>query len=197
MNLGQARQELMDRGYEYLPAGRVDSMLNRGLNDFEDAWHWPWLQRIATGPVPLAVPDLRYILTVQDDTGNLMFGMVDNDDFDATQTGAPTGWWIDESTGVPTVTAWPVGDITFRVRYTAASSPLVAVTDTPSIPVAYHQLWVDLAQVHAYKETDNYAAASQLAQMTRQDLQLAIERFETRNRMNSQTILIRAGSEDD
>jgi hypothetical protein len=187
----------MARGYDYLAASRCNNMLNRGLNDFEDAWHWPWLTRVTTGPAPLAIPDLRYILAVQNDNGVEMFGMTDNEDIDPTQPGTPTDWWIDESSGTPTIVAWPVGDVTLRVRYTSASAPLTADTDTPTLPVSFHQLWIDLAQIHAYKETDNYAAAAQLTQLTRQDLQSAVEQYETRNRMNSMTILIRAGSEDE
>jgi len=197
VNFEAARAELMERGFEYLAAGRINALLNRGLSDFEDAWHWPWLQQVATGPAPLQVSDLRYVLHVQDSTGVEMFGMTESDDVDITQSGTSTGWWIDESAGTPTIVGWPVGDVTLRVRYIKSSSALTADADTPSIPTQYHQLWIDLAQVHAYKETDNYAAAAALAQLARQDLLAVIERYETRNRMNSQAMLIRAGSEDD
>lgn len=197
MNLSQAQTELGDRGFDYLTPARMATMLNRAVSDFEDFWQWPWLTKTATGPAPLTVADLKFVLKVFDSNGNEMFGITDQEDLDYTQTGTPVNWWIDDTSGSPVLTAYPVGSATLSVRYVAGSVLLVNPADTPLIPVAYHNTWIDLAVVKAYIDSDNFAAAQALKQIATQDLQAIVERYETRNRMNSGHILIRAGSEDD
>jgi hypothetical protein len=196
MNLGQAQQELADRGFDYLAAPRMTTMLNRAVADFGDFYPWPWLRKTATGPAPLTITDLKYVLKVFDQSGNEMFGMGDSEDLDVTQTGTPDTWWIDDTSGSTVLTAYPVGTVTFSVRYVAEAPLLSASSDTPLIPARYHPLWVDLAVIRAYQDSDNFAAANALRQDTELALQRLVERYETRNRMNSQSILIRAGSED-
>lgn len=197
INLGQARTELEERGFHYIAPSRSNFWLNRALVDFEDFWNWPWLQRVVTGAAPLQIADLKYILNVQTSTGQELFGMGDSEDLDITQTGTPENWWVDESSGTPTVGVWPVGTATLRVRYAASSATLSSDTDTPSIPTRYHQIWVDLAVVYAYRNSDNFTAAQQLRQIVNQDLQTLVERYETRNRQNSQVMAMRVGSEDE
>lgn len=197
MNLGQAQQELQDRGFDYLSAPRMTTMLNRALADFGDFYTWPWLRKTATGAAPLTITDLKYVLKVFDQSGNELFGMTDAADVDVTQAGTPDSWWVDDTSGSAVLTAYPVGSVTFSVRYVAEAPLLTAASDTPLIPVRYHPLWVDLAVVQAYKDSDNFAAAQALRADTEAALQRLVERYETRNRMNSQTIRILVGSEDD
>jgi len=196
VQLSDARTELLARGFDYLTTSRANLMLNRGLVDFEDFYPWSWLRKTATGAAPLTISDLKYIRKVQDSTGQEYFGLDNSEDVDLTQTGTATSWWIDDTSGTPVLTAWPVGSVTFRVDYVKTSTLLTADSDTPSIPAAYHGLWVDLAQVYAYRDKDNYAASNTLKQQATADLQRVVEVFETRNRQNSQHVLIRAGSLD-
>lgn len=197
MNLTQAQAEFGERGFNYLSAARMTTMLNRGLVDFEDFYPWPWLRKTATGSAPLTISDLKFVLKVFDSTGTELFGIGEAEDLDYTTTGTPTNWWIDDTSGSPVLTAYPVGSATLSVRYVAESTLLVNGTDTPKIPAAYHGTWVDLAVVRGYHDKDNFAAANALKQSAVADLQQLVERYETRNRMNSQAMLIRAGSEDD
>lgn len=197
MNLAQAQQEVMDRGFDYLSATRITFMLNRALSDLEAYWTWPWLNKTATGAAPLIVSDLKYVRSVYSSTGDEMFGVDLDDDIDVSKTGTPENWWIDDTSGTPTLKMWPVGSATLSVRYIATDATLVNPTDTPVLPVQYHGLWIDLAVVRAYQDSDNFAAANALQQQIQADLARMMEQYATRNRMNSEYVRILAGSEDD
>jgi hypothetical protein len=196
VTLGDADAELAARGFDYLLPSRRYGMLNRAVVDFEDFYSWPWLRKTTTAAAPIAITDLKYIRAVYDSTGVEYFGLDESEDADLTQTGTPTNWWIDDTSGTPTLTAWPAGTVTFRVSYVAESTTLATAGDTPKIPARYHPIWVDQAVVYAYEDSDNFAAAAQLQQQVNARLQQLVERYETRNRMNSGHVLLRAGSED-
>ncbi len=197
MNLNEARTELGERGFDYLSASRMTLFLNDALTDLESRYLWPWQKKTATGAAPLAISDLKYVRSVYDSTGNEIFGIDDDDDIYVAQTGTPTNWWIDDTGGTPTLTAWPVGSATWTVRYVATDAVLSADTDTPNVPVRYHGVWIDLAVIRAYQDSDNFAAANALQQQVDVKVQRMIEEAETRNRMNAQYVRILAGSEDD
>jgi hypothetical protein len=195
MNLAEARAEFGARGFDgILSASRMNFYLNRALVDFEDFYPWPWLRKQTTGAAPLQISDLKYVRSVFDSTGNEYFGLDDADDVYRADTGTPTAWWIDDTSGTPTLTAYPVGAASFIVNYVASSSPLTADTDTPKVPRP--GVWIDLAVMRAYQDRDNYVASNNLRQSIQADLQQLVEVYETRNRMNSAGILIRAGSLD-
>jgi hypothetical protein len=197
VNLAEAQAEFAARGFDYLSPGRQTFFLNRAKTDFGDFYAWPWLRKTTTGASPLTISDLKYVRSVWDANGVEYFGLDDGDDVDLTETGTPQSWWIDDTSGQSVLTAYPVGAVTFRVSYVAEAPDLVAPTDTPQIPSRYHGIWIDLAVVRAYQDSDNFAAAAALKSMVTQELQTVVERYETRNRMNSRHRLIRAGSEDD
>ncbi len=197
INLGSARQELGERGFDYLSASRMTFFLNDALTELEDRYLWPWQKKTVTGTAPLVISDLKYVRSVYDSTGNEVFGVDDDDDIYVAQTGAPQNWWIDDTGGTTTLRAWPVGSVTWTVSYIATDAILSADSDTPSVPERYHGLWIDLAVIRAYRDSDNFAAAGALQQQVDIAVQRMIEQFETRNRMNSQYVRIIAGSEDD
>lgn len=197
MNLGAARTELGDRGFDYLSPSRMTQFLNDALTDLEDRYLWPWQKKTTTGTAPLVISDLKYVRSVYDSTGNEVFGIDDDDDVWVDRTGSPENWWIDDTGGTTTLRAYPVGSATWTVRYVATDATLSSDTDTPNVPARYHGLWVDLAVIRAYHDSDNFAAANALQQQVDVKVQRMIEQFETRNRMNSQHVRIIAGSEDD
>ncbi len=197
MNLSQARTELGERGFDYLSASRMNIMLNDALTDLEDRYLWPWMKKTVTGAAPIAVSDLKYVRAVYDSAGNEVFGVDDDDDIWMDQTGTPTNWWIDDTGGTTTLRAYPVGSATWTVRYIATDAVLSADGDTPNLPARYHGVWIDLAVIRAYKDSDNFAAAGALGQQVDVRVQRMIEEAETRNRQNPQYVRILAGSEDD
>lgn len=198
MNLTQAVTELGASGFNgVISTPRMQTFLNRALVDFENFYPWPWLRKQTTGAAPLQIPDLKMVRSVFDSTGTEYFGLDDADDSYRGDTGSPTSWWIDETSGTPTLTAYPVGSVTWTVNYLATSTLLSADGDTPKIPAAYHPLWVQMARVYAYEDRDNFAAANAQRQSNAASLAQLVEVYETRNRMNSGYMLIRAGSEDE
>ena len=76
MNLSEAQIELVARGFDYLTPERLTILLNRGKDEFEDQWRWPWLESTRTGTAPLAVPGLKHVYYVQDiDTDTELLGL--------------------------------------------------------------------------------------------------------------------------
>jgi len=181
MNLSAARQELADRGFDYVNASRMNLMLNDALQEIEDYWEWPWLRKTVTGAAPLQITDLKTVLRVTDSNGNEVQGISDYEDFSPIQTGTPSNWWIDDTSGTPTLTAYPTGSITFTVRYERDITLLAADGDTPDVPDRYNRVWLDLAVALAYEDSDNFAAAAQIRARARQRLDDLVARYETRD----------------
>lgn len=199
MNLGDAQTELAGRGFDYLAASRMTIMLNDAKNALEDQWPFPWLETTATGTAPLTITDLKQVLYVQDTTNdNELLGLpvaqiaVDGDDI--TRAGTPAYWWLD---GTSTLNVWPVStSVQLSVRYVRESVELSAVSDTPLIPARYHPLWVDLAVVQAYHDSDNFAGAQQLQGYVDSRMAKLVERYEQRNLQNGSYQTIRYMSDD-
>lgn len=202
MDLAGAQAELAARGFDYLPAARMTTMLNNAKNTFEDYWAWPWLEQAPTGPAPLVVPGLKTVLYVRDSDRGVELPGIDPRDIDGlTLPGTrPSCWWLDGPAGGTddvTINTWPVSPVTLEARVTVESPELAQPIDTPLIPARYHPLWIDLAACDAYRDSDNFPAAQALRGDVNARLGDLVTRYETRNRQNSQTILIRAGSLDD
>jgi hypothetical protein len=197
VNLAEARAELSARGFDYLGAPRQTLMLNDALQEIEDFWEWPWLRKTVTGTAPLQITDLKTVLKVYDSTGNEITGISDYDAFDTTTTGTPTNWWIDDTSGTPTLIAYPVGSATFTVRYERDQTTLSADNDSPDIPTRYARVWIDLAVALAYEDSDNFAAASAIRNRAMQRLTGLVERYETRDMQTSPQRGTRSWSLDD
>lgn len=165
MNLGQARAELESRGYARFTDARLNTWLETAKTRFEDyPFNWPWLKATVTGAAPLTVSDLRRVLSVADSTTRTPLGAIDDNalvefvDTNLAQAGAALGWYLASSTSVAT---YPT-TAALSVRYVKFSPALSGDSDTPLIPVAYHQTWVDLAEVEVlrYGVKDQGAAAA-------------------------------------
>lgn len=201
MDLITARTEVKARGFDYLPDSRVDRFLNNAKNALED-WFvdCPWLETTAaTGAAPLTVSDLHSVIYVLDTTTSLPLEGVDARDIvdldgNVSTAGYSRYWWLD---GLTTIRTYPVNaSDQISVRYRKYSPELSANTDTPSIPVRYHPVWVDFAVVEALKDDDQYGEAQQLLGFINTRLQEMQDTFTLRNRQNTQTQVIVHGSED-
>lgn len=188
MDLSAARTELKDRGFSFLTDARATIMLNNAKNALEDEFQWPWLETTATGVAPLTISDLKYVLYVVDTTNRVpLTGVdaVDITDRDAiiTTTGAPDSWWLD---GATSLKVYPAStSVQLSVRYVKFSPELSGGSDTPLIPVRYHQVWIDYAVVEAYKDSDRYTEANGLLGHIRQyRLPQMVELYGLRNRQN-------------
>lgn len=200
MNLGDARTELAARGFDYLSANRMTLMLNNAKNAFEDSWPFPWLWETLIGPAPLTVADLKYVFMVKHVASDcellgLSFRQIAQEGTDIDLRGVPEYWWLE---GPNIVHTWPVNTDPIEVFYIRESPELVNVIDEPLIPARYHPVWLDLAVVQAYKDSDNFAAAGQLSADVNGRLGQLIERYETTNRQNGHYITHRwPPAEDD
>jgi hypothetical protein len=199
VNLDQAREAVKDRGFDYLSGPRLDMMLNTAKDEFEDWWHWPWLQVIVTGPTPLVVSDLKLVLMVKatgthDELLGLDLAQVGLGLTDLAARGTPEYWWI---AGDKTLHAYPGDGASLDLVYVADSPPLVDPDDTPLIPARYHGLWIDLAVCEAYKDSDNFPGAQALRGDVAIRMHDVITRYETRNRQHSPFVTVRGYSEDE
>lgn len=199
MNLAQARDRLAARGFNYLKPPDMDLMLNRGRNDFEDYWPWPWLDATLTGPAPLDIADLKHVRKVTDGAGVGLWGLeADHVDMAAAATiGAAPYWYLQDTVAEHVnVCLLPATGETITVDYTRQSPELTAPDAEPLIPVRYHSMWIDWSVVQAYKDSDNFAAAQALQGDINARMQLIVERYETRNRMHSPFMTAHQFSED-
>lgn len=209
MTLQDGQNELAGRGFDYLSPSRMTIMLNDAKNAFEDVWEFPWLQRLISAQVPVALTDLKYVVTVK--TSNSYCVPCDNNELlpidvrqlaqgstNLSQAGPPAYWYLiggvdDEAT----MYAWPVSDTTLQIFYIAQSPELVDPTDRPIIPPRYRSIWIDLAVIQAYQDSDNFQAAQALQADVNTRLNAVIERYETVNRQMGSFIGQRGFSEDD
>lgn len=193
MNVTQATTEVRARGFDFLPDERILIMLNDGKNALEDEWEFPWLLTSITGPAPLVIPDLKYVLSVN---GGELPGI------DIRQVGATApvdpAWYLgDDTQDETTMRTYPGSTTDLTVVYIRVSPELVDPTDAPLIPARHHSLWIDYTVVQAYQDSDNFQGAQLLRQDTGMRMQELITRYETRNRQHSVLNTIYAFSEDE
>jgi hypothetical protein len=201
MNLGEARDALAERGFDYLSGLSVDLMLNRARNDFEDFWPWPWLRTEAGGPTPLDVADLKYVLRVTDSNGDGLWG-IDYDDVGKVSAtvgaaGGPRYWYlvdgVAEHVNVLTLPAGGYVDL----LYIRATPELVDPGDEPEIPPRYQALWIDWAVLRGYQDSDNMVAQQALQADVNARMTALVERYEVRNRMHAPFMASYGFSEDE
>ena len=201
MNLADAQTEFAARGFDYLEAGRRTTMLNAAKNAFEDFYPFPWLEGFQIGPAPLVIPDLKYILLTTAD-GRELWGsdirQIVAGGNDLNETGTAEVWYLADQVGdAVTMRVWPVDTPTLRVIYVKRSPELVSGTDKPLIPERYHPLWLDLAVVQAYHDSDNFVGAQALLGEVSAQMLSVIESYETRNRQHSIPVTVHGYSEDE
>lgn len=200
MNLGAAHAELAARGFDEVDTDRLRSFLNIARNQFEDAYPFPWLETATTGTSPLTISDLKHVLHVVDTTNHVELEgvtaayIVAELGSDLTAQGSGLVWWLDGETSLKT---WPAGSSAqLSVRYIKQSPELASDSDAPLIPARYHQTWIDLAVVRAHLDANATDLAANVRAVAGQDLAQIISRYETRNRQNAQSQIIRGDAED-
>lgn len=189
MNLTAATAELKARGFDHLTDARCTTMLNRGKNALEGLAAWPWLEANTTGTGTATLTDVRAVQFVQDTRTKTELRGAARDWIrqtygpDLTTTGTAEWWYLDGSTSLkvyPTDAA-----ATLSVDYIKWSPELSAGGDTPLIPVREHSVWVDFAQVEAYRDSDNMDAAQNLFQyLSNWEIPRLLETYTGRNFQN-------------
>lgn len=202
LTLATAQTELAARGFDYLPLSRMTIMLNDAKNLLEDTWEYPWLLATVTGPAPLTITNLKYVLSVKTALGGELMGIdirqLAQGNTDLAQAGEPAYWYLDADVNADsTLKTWPVSGIDLTVAFVVQSPELSAPGDFPMIPARYHSLWLDFAVVQAYQDSDNFIGAQSLQADCNARVHALIERYETRNRQHAGFIAQRYLSEDD
>src|SRR3954468_18413638 len=98
LNLDGAYAALVARGFDYLTPDRGYLMLNAAKDEFEDVYEWPWLQKLVVAPTPLALSDLKLVLTVRQGDHELLgltLRQAAQGYTDLAQAGTPEYWWIE------------------------------------------------------------------------------------------------------
>jgi hypothetical protein len=172
VNFTELREELFARGTDYLEesaaeVARADRWLNQAYREICNLHVWPFLQTSATGVADtgvVSIPDLRRIRFVVDigQGGARPLGRVSRDDLadegaDVTTTGTPEFYYVDAGNQVK---SYPLGG-TLQVFYVKRVASLSG-TEEPIFDEEYHDLIVDRAMIKAYKDSDNFEAATAL-----------------------------------
>lgn len=201
MDLTAAIAELRARGvsYETSAGGRPTIWLNDAKNELDDFYPWPWLETTTTGTSPLTISDLKYVQYVVDTTDQVeLWGInaadiVSQSYYDLSMTGTPEVWYLD---GTTTLKIWPTSTASLSVRYVKVSPELSSGTDTPLFPSRYSGIWIDLAMVRAYLDSDDLDRAFALRKDCQARLGQLVEEFEARNRQNQVQQQINSGAAD-
>jgi hypothetical protein len=166
MNFSELKTELGERGLARLGDTRLGVLVNRAVRELDSMERWPYREQSVTGTAPLAVSDLGFVDVVFDTTGTdapipmRSYGDLVRSYGDLSTTGAaPAYWYLAYPSGVPTVATFPVSSVTIGVQYYRVTPTLVNASDSPLAPVAYHGLYVDLAEKWALRSKSDYAAA--------------------------------------
>jgi hypothetical protein len=199
LTLSTGRDELRARGFDGLSDLRCNYMLNAGKNALEDHAPWPWLDASTSGAAPLTVTDLKAVLHVWNTTTNVSLEGADRrwlrDTYgpDLTITGTGCHWYLD---GLTTVRVFPADVSVIDVDYVKFSPELSADADTPLFPERLHPIWIDLAVVEAYMDSDEPGQAQAL--QAKVDVRLAreVDVFFGRNLQNSERQTMVYGSLD-
>jgi hypothetical protein len=168
VNLEEARIAVEQRGFDYLSAPRIYVMLNAAKDTFEDVYDWPWLHGLTTGATPLTIADLKLVMMVKTPRQRRAAGprrASGSEDDHQLGAGRHAAVLVDRGDHeAARLARRRRRRARLLHRATAPRSWLPA--DTPLIPARYHHLWIDLAVVEAYKDSDNFQAAQLLRAMS-------------------------------
>ena len=176
MDLSAIQTELQERGFgDVTSTTRLNYWINLAYQvDICEAEDWPFLVTTTTGTAPLAISDLRTVLSVVDSTQDLKLrpmdpsNITDDVDSDLTTVGTPWLYYVDNLT----VRVYPANTTdSLSVRYVKVPTALSAGGDTPVLPARFHYLIVDAAVRRAYRNKDNFEAASMLDGIVEEGLQ--------------------------
>lgn len=178
MNFAALKQEVADRGFDYLPDTRLSLFVNAAYHEFNSSDLWPWrasaLVTNAWTSAAITLANAERVSTVAVSTDSFLTATNltprSLDEFNGWEdfTGGTPLYYVAQfvSTGL-TVTPFPqsVSALSVRSTFWTRATDLSASTDNPVIPAPYHSTIVDLACREAYADSDNYDAV-QLLQAT-------------------------------
>jgi hypothetical protein len=149
-----------DRGFSdveaYLP--RAKRWINQSYLGLCEIYPWPFLEKDASGSAPLAIPDMRAVLSVNAELG-APIGYIDRRTLiefagDLTAVGEPYLYYLEDQV----LKTYPVSSGNVKVRYLYVPPALVNPGDKPVFPERYQELIIDRAVLKGYRDLDNWEA---------------------------------------
>lgn len=196
LSLATLRQELKDRGFDYLSNARADRYVNWGYLELCEEELWPFLEATGSGTAPLTISDLGSIGSVTNTATNSKLHQSDRRSLvdaytDLATTGTPSYYYLE---GGNTIRTYPSGG-TLSVRYWITPPQLSADADQVVVPLRFNDLILDSAVRRAYIDSDNYEAAQAVEAERQRGLQLMRSSLLYQNH-DEPDIIIGASGED-
>ena len=189
MNLGEIRNEVKARGYDYVPNSRLDAWIKQTYEEVCSLEPWPFLEAEVQGQAPLTIHDLSQVLYVAFGDRTLR-GTDPRDIRDRDpaldNTGIPSNWYLDGNE----IRIWPQAVEQIWVRYIRKPPALSGDSAVPLIPLAYHDsILVDGAVVKGLKDNDEYEQAAGLRSLYEAAVQAMRDAILVRNYQNPYQIV--------
>lgn len=164
MTLAEIRTAVQARGFSHIGNTELDRWINQAYQELCEEAQWPFLEVSTTGTAPLAIADLRTVLSVSDTTQGTVLEHRDRRDLveldpEMNETGTPEYFFLSDNT----VSVYPLNTTdTIAVRYIEVPDELDDDADVPDVPERYHELIVDGAVIRCYKTSDEWDVANAL-----------------------------------
>ena len=161
MNLGELREEVKARGYDYIADTRLNRWINQVEAEIAAEHHWPWTDTTTTGTAPLSITDLGVIVSVTDTTNDYRLERHSREELiyedpDLDDTGNPI-WYFRRG---DTIHVHPLNTTaTLSVRYHKRPTAITSDATQLIVPTQWQDLIVDGVVVKCLKDNDEYAAA--------------------------------------
>jgi hypothetical protein len=196
MTFKEIREEVQDRGYQYVTTARVDKWVRQAYIWVCSQQPWPFLEAEETGASPLTIADLSQVLYVTDTDNNVALHGLDlrdirDKDPGLTSTGNPVNWYLKNNE----VNVWPASAGNIWVRYIQKPAVL-AENAEPLVPEEYQEVIVDGAVLRGLKDNDEYDTAAALQTVIDGQVGIMVDALLSRNYMNPQNIVQSGGADD-
>lgn len=194
MTRAELVQECVDRGYDYVSTARIGSGIERHYQRICSRFPWPFLEDERNGTAPLAVTDLRRILSVNANEQSIRG--VDRRWLAATrpdlsETGTAEYWYLEDTT----LKTFPVDTATLTARIIKVPAVL-GDSDEPLMPSEWQYLLVDSTVVDLLRDDDEYEEARALRSDVEQGVREMAAALLGRNQQNAE-LIIRSGQPGD
>jgi len=182
-------QEVIDRGYNFLPTARIGTFVDRSYAAICARYNWPFLEGSIAGKAPLEITDLGVILTVYDSAQEAVIEGMDRREVEhyfpnLEEEGEPRLWYLENIS----LKTYPVSSDELQVRYQRVA-PALAESEEPLIPEGWQYLIVDGAVVYCLKDDDEREEARALQADVNQGVIEMMQALIPRNNQNAGTVL--------
>ena len=168
-NRSALRAEVVARGFDYLPASRIDSWLQDAVSHVvaQERWHFTkvsiTVNSSTTGSIAggglIAVENVSIVR----DGRSVELPFTARADLlasgaDLLFPGEPTTWFIDRDT----IRLWPVGDAQLSVSLFLRPLPMSADGSTSGLPAEFDEVLIDYAAMQGEKDRSEWGAVTAL-----------------------------------